>query len=330
MEHSFNIKFAEEYGIEEAIIVHNIFYWIDKNAANEKHCYDGSYWTYNSVSAFSSIFPYMNSTKIYRVLNKLVENDIIKKGNYNKEKFDNTCWYSFTDKGLSVLVKCGYRFSKMTERLNQSEMTIPNNKQHIINIIKEDKDKSLSKKEHFLKVAEVETSYPNATISNATTNEKRKNKRIEYNDQMFENCWNKYGRHGSKAKAFQIWNKLSEEIHDKIKEHIPYYVESTKENIHYRKHFEGYLKNEYYLNVIYKGNNVIFDPNRVIDGVYRPQTGEMLNWSEYHKCYISWINPDYDKQFYDGYEDEDRPSGASVKFNGYTYRWNADKKKWDK
>lgn len=132
--HFFSTKLAKRFGIEAAIMIENLFYWIDKNAANNVHYYDGSYWTYNSVQAFSKLFDYMNITKINRVLDflegkekepkdgksdkKLIK--IIKSGNYNKSKMDRTKWYAFTDEGLEILKECGYELSKnnAAKRLN--------------------------------------------------------------------------------------------------------------------------------------------------------------------------------------------------------------------
>lgn len=124
--HFFSTKLAKRFGIEAAIMIENLFYWIDKNAANNVHYYDGSYWTYNSVQAFSKLFDYMNITKINRVLDflegkekepkdgksdkKLIK--IIKSGNYNKSKMDRTKWYAFTEEGLEILKECGYELSK--------------------------------------------------------------------------------------------------------------------------------------------------------------------------------------------------------------------------
>ena len=68
--HMFNIEIANEYGIEEAIILQNISFWIDHNKANDKNFHDGHYWTYNSAKAFQKIFPYMSEYKIKRVLKK--------------------------------------------------------------------------------------------------------------------------------------------------------------------------------------------------------------------------------------------------------------------
>ena len=64
MKHSFDVELAKEYGILEAILIQNIYFWIEKNKANKKHFYDGRYWTYNSKKAFSEMFPYASERQI--------------------------------------------------------------------------------------------------------------------------------------------------------------------------------------------------------------------------------------------------------------------------
>ena len=36
----------------------------------------------------------MNESKIKRTLAKLVDADVIMKGNYNENQYDRTCWYA--------------------------------------------------------------------------------------------------------------------------------------------------------------------------------------------------------------------------------------------
>ena len=108
MEHHFNIEIAKKIGIEEAIFLHNLYYWLQHNAANNKNLFDGSYWTYNTKKAYTEIFPYMSYDKIKRIINSLREEGIIKTGNYGLDKMNHTLWYAFTDCGLSMMKKAGY------------------------------------------------------------------------------------------------------------------------------------------------------------------------------------------------------------------------------
>lgn len=133
MIHNFNTDIAEEYGIEEAILLQNIKYWIDKNRANERHFYDGRYWTYNSVSAFSELFPYIHEKKIYRALKNLEDCGLIISGNYNKAGYDRTKWYSVTKIGMdklsdSIMTKCQMDYDKMSNALDNMGKPIPYNK----------------------------------------------------------------------------------------------------------------------------------------------------------------------------------------------------------
>ena len=48
MKHIFDVDIAKEYGVNEAVILESMNYWIQKNKANGKHFYEGEYWTYNS------------------------------------------------------------------------------------------------------------------------------------------------------------------------------------------------------------------------------------------------------------------------------------------
>lgn len=120
MEHQFCIELASSYGIEEAIIIHNLYFWIKKNVANGNNFHDGRYWTYNSSKAFSILFPYMTESKIYRVLKSLEEKGLIVKGNYNDTKYDRTTWYSLSDKAIKELNSLKYDTNGFSESISQN------------------------------------------------------------------------------------------------------------------------------------------------------------------------------------------------------------------
>lgn len=102
MIHNFETNIAEKYGINAAIILQNMYYWIEKNRANEKHFHDGYYWTYNSMKAFEELFPYMSNKQIRGALKKLEDDGIIIDGNYNNSPYDRTKWYAITEAGYEL------------------------------------------------------------------------------------------------------------------------------------------------------------------------------------------------------------------------------------
>lgn len=105
MEHSFDIEIAQEYGMECAIILKHLYYWIEKNRVCEKHYYDGRYWTYGSIKAFCELFPYIGEKKMRNTFQKLEEKGLLITGNHNKSQYDRTKWYALTEKGISTITK---------------------------------------------------------------------------------------------------------------------------------------------------------------------------------------------------------------------------------
>lgn len=106
MEHSFSIDVAKAYGIPAAVLLKNLYFWIEKNRANGVNYYDGHYWTYNSKKAFTDLFPYMTARQIEYALQKLIDDGLIITGNYNKLAYDRTLWYAITKKGYSIFQFC--------------------------------------------------------------------------------------------------------------------------------------------------------------------------------------------------------------------------------
>jgi hypothetical protein len=102
VKHIFDVDIAAEYGINAAVLFENICYWIKQNEANETNFFDGDYWTYNSKKAFAELFPYMSEKQVRTALDKLIESNLIKTGNYNKLAYDRTLWYALTQKGKCI------------------------------------------------------------------------------------------------------------------------------------------------------------------------------------------------------------------------------------
>lgn len=119
---------AVKYGLDEAIMIANLRFWIKKNKSSRKHFHDGHYWTYNSSEAFTELFPFWNAQKIKRILLSLKEQNVIITGNYNKSPFDRTNWYAFTDETMLKEVKSNVQNCKISKYKNElSDCTNLNN-----------------------------------------------------------------------------------------------------------------------------------------------------------------------------------------------------------
>ncbi|WP_438956644.1 hypothetical protein [Cognatiyoonia sp.] len=92
--HSFDPEIAGRVGLNAAVIFQNITFWIEKNQANRRNLRDGRYWTYNSISAFGELFPYLSEKQIRTAFEKLVSAELIIKGNFSDDRYDRTCWYA--------------------------------------------------------------------------------------------------------------------------------------------------------------------------------------------------------------------------------------------
>ena len=148
------------------------------------------------------------------------------------------------------------------------------------------------------------------------------------NKELFEECWLSYNRKGSKKKALEQWQKISDETKAHILTHIKAYVGSRDRQ--FQKDFERYLRDKTFNDVVYKGNSIIYDPMVGVSDDYIPATDGAIKWNETNKCYI------YIGMFFgyipDGYTDDNRPNGARIMLNngGGLLEWDSETKKWNK
>lgn len=86
---------AEKIGLNEAIVIQQLHYWIMQNKRQNKNFYDGRYWTFNSFEKWHrENFYFWSVRTLTRIFKKLEEEGILLVGNYNKRGYDRTKWYS--------------------------------------------------------------------------------------------------------------------------------------------------------------------------------------------------------------------------------------------
>lgn len=96
---------AEKIGLNEAIVIQQLHYWIMQNKRQKKNFYDGRYWTFNSFEKWhKETFYFWSIDTVKRTFKKLEIEGIIITSNYNKRGYDRTKWYSINYEVLNL--KC--------------------------------------------------------------------------------------------------------------------------------------------------------------------------------------------------------------------------------
>lgn len=92
--------------LDEAVILQQIHYWIEKR----QNYREGRYWVYNSMENWMQQFPWIKSrTTLIRYFNKLEAKGLLITGNFNKAGFDKTKWYTIDYSALSDFEQRLYR-----------------------------------------------------------------------------------------------------------------------------------------------------------------------------------------------------------------------------
>lgn len=95
--HGFDTGYAIAYGVDEAIMIKNLQFFITANATKGINFKEGRYWTYDRLEDFPNHFPYWSVKQVRRVIASLIDQGVIIKGEFNDKWSDRTQWYAFRD-----------------------------------------------------------------------------------------------------------------------------------------------------------------------------------------------------------------------------------------
>ncbi len=113
--HHFDTEVAKVVGIEKAVILSHINFWIEKNEADNTNFIDGRYWTFSTVKGFHKLFPYMTPKTIRRCLLQLEEDDYLTSSHLSDNPTNRTKWYSLNPAFYAI---CPYGQLEVPERAN--------------------------------------------------------------------------------------------------------------------------------------------------------------------------------------------------------------------
>jgi len=101
--HQFRHDIACAFGVDEAIMLAHIAYWVRNNYDNLRNEHNGETWTYNTKEAFARQFQFWSVMQIRRILKSCETQGLIKTGCFNANAYDKTLWYTLTDRAWEAL-----------------------------------------------------------------------------------------------------------------------------------------------------------------------------------------------------------------------------------
>lgn len=108
---------ATVLGLNEAIVLQQVHYWLEINKREGKNFHEGRYWTYNTYDEWQEQFPFWSKETIKRVFKRLREMKIILVDRFNVYPMDRTLWYTIDYDRLNSIMK----ESNASDRNNQNE-----------------------------------------------------------------------------------------------------------------------------------------------------------------------------------------------------------------
>lgn len=119
-------ELATILGLNEALVLQQVNYWLEINKRNKRNFHEGRYWTYNTINEWQEEFPFWSTSTVKRIFKKLRDMNLIIVDNFNLYQMDRTLWYTINYEELEKLVE---------NHTKTNEESLPNPKGQIDNSI---------------------------------------------------------------------------------------------------------------------------------------------------------------------------------------------------
>ena len=114
----FETKLAAEVGLNEAIILQRLHFWLSRTDAGKT--VGEVRWIYNTLDQWHEQFPFWSLMTVRRTLESLREKKLIFVSNLNRMKRDKTLWYTINYSNESITRNC----SKWTDEVCKMNKSI--------------------------------------------------------------------------------------------------------------------------------------------------------------------------------------------------------------
>ena len=86
-------ELAVAVGLNEAIVLQQVHYWLEINMRDGRNYRDGYYWTYASYPKWQEQFPFWGVDTIKRTITRLEKSGLLVSAIFNRKDWDKTKWY---------------------------------------------------------------------------------------------------------------------------------------------------------------------------------------------------------------------------------------------
>lgn len=207
---------AINYGVDVAIFIENIRYWMETNAKIRENFIDGRYWIFYSLDGFSAMYPIWSRDQVKRIILKCKDAGLLLTADYNDNPYKRTKWYSLSDSALEfygvTVTEDGIWRDRHIEKCKNATSTGRNRN------IEEAKPQNV----HMAKPPNVieekgekkeENNTPQSPPEGGTAGKRKRKGRAskeapDWKPERFEGFWRMYPLKKSKQAAIRAWDLL--------------------------------------------------------------------------------------------------------------------------
>lgn len=252
-EYHFNAELAQRHGVNGAIFLHAMAFWIAKNQANGRHFHEGRTWTYNTLEALAKLFPFWTRRQVERIVAKLKEDGVLLTGNFSQDKTDRTVWYALADSVLEV-------YGLLAPSIS------PDGEMHFTKPGEPFPDSVKCNKET---VTDQLNNIPPIVPQGGQAKKKKAKSVPKWKPERFEKFWAFYPRHEDRVSAVREWDRLkpSDQLIDEIARALLWQTKAPDWPVPYACR---YLKNQRWMD----------EPPKApaLQGPSRPAARQMSGW----------------------------------------------------
>lgn len=193
---TFDVELAAKFGLNNAIFLQDLAYWIEVNKKRDQAFRDGRYWTYSTTEELANRHPYWTKNQIRHIVDTCKQSGWIVVEHYDKSNYNRRNWYSIAGEVMDIISFGETNSSNTKENINQhDDGNITHRVDSDCNSIKNNNKNLISKND-----------------KNISQYIPKSDKKDIFEESLFNYFWDSYPKKVGKQDAIKAWNRLKPDI----------------------------------------------------------------------------------------------------------------------